>query len=60
MQQMNRKGLQNKIEKLGADMLKLENKYPNDAEFGKMARERVKQLKFRNAKNLYVGPTKLK
>tara|TARA_Y100001963_G_C6498926_1_gene316964 strand:+ start:257 stop:427 length:171 start_codon:yes stop_codon:yes gene_type:complete len=56
---MNRKGLQSKIEKLGADMLKLENKYPNDAEFGRMARQRVKQLKFRNAKNLYVGPTKL-
>jgi len=53
----NKLGLANTMMKLGAEVIALEAKNPNDADFGKAVREYIK--KYINYKRDYPGPTNL-
>ncbi len=44
--------------KLGAEVLALESRFPNDSDLGREIRKAVKGLDFKTRRN-YPGPTKL-
>tara|TARA_R110000751_G_C13502970_1_gene450596 strand:+ start:191 stop:436 length:246 start_codon:yes stop_codon:yes gene_type:complete len=53
----NKLGLANTMLKLGAEIIALDNKFPNNADFGAEARKCIKELI--NYKKDYPDPTKL-
>ena len=53
-----KEGLQSLMLKLGAEVLALRSKYPNDKEFGAEVDKLIKSLNFKTRGN-YPGPTKL-
>jgi len=53
----NKLGLANTMMKLGADVIALDNKYPNNTDFGAEVRKRIKELI--DYKKDYPGPINL-
>jgi len=53
-----KEGLQSLMLKLGAEVLALESRFPNDSDLGREIRKAVKSLDFKTRRN-YPGPTKL-